>query len=60
VCHRKLDAFGGGKGTPIDRASKDSYMEQLSSELKQFKPQRKIDKLKDFKSLTIDFFLFIK
>jgi hypothetical protein len=36
---------GGGKGTPVDEASKDSCMEQLS-ELKQLKLQRKIDKLK--------------
>jgi hypothetical protein len=50
----KADAFGGAKGTPIDGASKDSHMEQLSSELKQLKLQRKIyklkKKLKDFKS----------
>jgi hypothetical protein len=43
----KGDASGGGKGTPIDGASKDSSMEQLSFELKQLKLQRKIDKLKD-------------
>jgi hypothetical protein len=36
----------GGKTTPIDKASKDSRVEQLSSELKQLKLQRKIDKLK--------------
>jgi hypothetical protein len=42
----KGDASNGGKGTPIDGASKDSHMEQLSTELKQLKLQRKIDKLK--------------
>jgi hypothetical protein len=42
----KGDASGGGKGTLIDRASKDSRMAQLSSELK-LKLQRKIDKLKN-------------
>jgi hypothetical protein len=36
----------GGKTTPVDGASKDSGVEQLSSELKQLKLQRKIDKLK--------------
>jgi hypothetical protein len=36
----------GGKTTPIDGASRDSHVEQLSSELKQLKLQRKIDKLK--------------
>jgi hypothetical protein len=36
----------GGKTTPIDGASKDSHVEQLSFELKQLKLQRKIDKLK--------------
>jgi hypothetical protein len=36
----------GGKTTPIDGASRDSHMEQLTSELKQLKLQRKIDKLK--------------
>jgi hypothetical protein len=35
-----------GKTTPVDGASKDSSVEQLSSELKQLKLQRKIDKLK--------------
>jgi hypothetical protein len=35
----------GGKATPIDGASKDSRVEQLSSELKQLNFQRKIDKL---------------
>jgi hypothetical protein len=35
-----------GKTTPIDGASRDSRVEQLSSELKQLKLQRKIDKLK--------------
>jgi hypothetical protein len=39
-----------GKTTPIDDTSKDSRVEQLSSELKQLKPQRKIDKLKDSRS----------
>jgi hypothetical protein len=42
----KGDASSGGKRTPIDGASKDSHMEQLSFELKQLKLQRKIDKLK--------------
>jgi hypothetical protein len=46
----KSDDSGGGKGTPIDGSSKDSQMEQLSSELKQLKLQRKIDKLKDSRS----------
>jgi hypothetical protein len=41
----KCDA-SSGKTTPIDGASKDSRVEQLSSELKQLKLQRKIDKLK--------------
>jgi hypothetical protein len=36
----------GGKATPVDGALKDSYVEQLSSELKQLKLQGKIDKLK--------------
>jgi hypothetical protein len=36
----------GGKMTPIDEDSKNPRMEQLSSELKQPKLQRKIDKLK--------------
>jgi hypothetical protein len=45
----KGDAFGG-KATPVDGASKDSRVEQLSSELKQLKLHRKIDKLKDSKS----------
>jgi hypothetical protein len=35
---------------PIDGASKDSRVEQLSFELKQLKLQRNIDKLKDSKS----------
>jgi hypothetical protein len=35
-----------GKTTPIDGTPKDSRVEQLSSELKQLKLQRKIDKLK--------------
>jgi hypothetical protein len=35
-----------GKTTPVDGALKDSRVEQLSSELKQLKLQRKIDKLK--------------
>jgi hypothetical protein len=34
------------KTSPVDGASKDSRVEQLSSELKQLKLQRKIDKLK--------------
>jgi hypothetical protein len=34
-----------GKTTPIDGASKDSHVEQLSSKPKQLKLQRKIDKL---------------
>jgi hypothetical protein len=42
----KGDASGGGKGTPIGGASKNSRMEQLSSELMQLKLHRKIDKLK--------------
>jgi hypothetical protein len=41
----KGDAFDE-KTTPIDGASRDSRMEQLSSELKQLNLQRKIDKLK--------------
>jgi hypothetical protein len=36
----------GGKTTPVDGASRDSHVEQLSSELKQLKFQRKIGKLK--------------
>jgi hypothetical protein len=36
----------GGKTTSVDGASKNSRVEQLSSELKQLKLQRKIDKLK--------------
>jgi outer membrane murein-binding lipoprotein Lpp len=36
----------GGKTTPIDGASRDSHVEQLSSEVKKVKLQRKIDKLK--------------
>jgi hypothetical protein len=39
-----------GKTTAVDGASKDSRVEQLSSELKQLKLQKKIDKLKDSKS----------
>jgi hypothetical protein len=35
-----------GKTTPVDGTSRDSRVEQLSSELKQLKLQRKIDKLK--------------
>jgi hypothetical protein len=35
-----------GKTSPIDGASKDSRVEQLSSELKQLKLQREINKLK--------------
>jgi hypothetical protein len=35
-----------GKITPVDRTSRDSRVEQLSSELKQLKLQTKIDKLK--------------
>jgi hypothetical protein len=35
-----------GKTTPIDGASRDSHMEQLSYELKQLKLQKKIDKIK--------------
>jgi hypothetical protein len=35
-----------GKTTPVDGASRDSRVEQLSSKLKQLKLQRKIDKLK--------------
>jgi hypothetical protein len=49
----KGNAFGG-KTTPVDGASRDFRVEQLSSDLKQLKLQRKIDKfekkLKDFKS----------
>jgi hypothetical protein len=41
----KGDGFDG-KTTPVDRASKDSHVEQLSSELKQHKLQKKFDKLK--------------
>jgi hypothetical protein len=40
----------GGKTTPVDGTLKDSHVEKLSSELKQLKLQRKIDKLKDSKS----------
>jgi hypothetical protein len=40
----------GGKTTPVDGTPKGSRVEQLSSELKQLKLQRKIDKLKDSKS----------
>jgi hypothetical protein len=36
----------GGKTTPIDGASRNFCVEQLSSELKQLKLQMKIDKLK--------------
>jgi hypothetical protein len=36
----------GGKTTPVDGASKDSHVEQLSSELKQLKLRMKITKLK--------------
>jgi hypothetical protein len=39
------DGFDG-KTTPVDRASKDTCVEQLSSELKQLKLQRRIDELK--------------
>jgi hypothetical protein len=39
-----------GKITPVNRTSKDSQVEQLSSELKQLKLQRLIDKLKESKS----------
>jgi hypothetical protein len=42
----KGDASGGGKGTPVDGALKNSCMEQLPFDLKQLKLQRKIDKLK--------------
>jgi hypothetical protein len=42
-----------GKTTPVDGASKGSHVEQLSSELKQLKLQRKIDKIKEFKSHEI-------
>jgi hypothetical protein len=35
-----------GMTTPVDRASKDSHVEQLSSKQKQLKLQMKIDKLK--------------
>jgi hypothetical protein len=41
----KGDAFGG-KTPRIDGASRDSHVKQLSSELKQLKLQRMIDKLK--------------
>jgi hypothetical protein len=48
------DDASSGKATPIDGASRESRVEQLSFELKQLKLQRKIDKLKtklkDFKS----------
>jgi hypothetical protein len=48
----KGDSFGG-KTTHVNGVSNDSRVENLSSELKQFKLQRKIDKLKkklkDFK-----------
>jgi hypothetical protein len=50
----KGDAFGG-KTTPIDEASKDSHVEQLSSELKQLKLQRKIDMLKDSRSRQLTY-----
>jgi hypothetical protein len=40
----------GGKATPIDGTSKDSRVDQLSSELKQIRLQRNIDKLKDSRS----------
>jgi hypothetical protein len=40
----------GGKSTPTNGTLKGSHVEQLSSELKQLKLQRKIDKLKDSKS----------
>jgi hypothetical protein len=47
----------GGKATPIDGASRDFRVEQLSFELKKLKLQRKIDKLKkklkDSKSLEL-------
>jgi hypothetical protein len=36
----------GGKATPVDGASKDYHVEQLSSKLKQLKLRRKIKKLK--------------
>jgi hypothetical protein len=39
-----------GKTTPVDGASMDSRVEQLSSNLKQLKLQRKIVKLMDSKS----------
>jgi hypothetical protein len=42
-----------GKTTPVDAASRDSYVEQLSFELKQLKLQRKIDKLKYSKSREV-------
>jgi hypothetical protein len=42
-----------GKITPVDRTSRDSRMEQLSSELKQLKLQTKIDKLKESKSREV-------
>jgi hypothetical protein len=45
----KGDGFGG-KTTPIDGTPKGLRVEQLSSELKQHKLQRKIDKLKESKS----------
>jgi hypothetical protein len=48
------DDASSGKATPIDGASRESRVEQLSFKLKQLKLQRKIDKLKkklkDFKS----------
>jgi hypothetical protein len=40
------DDASSGKATPIDGALRDSCVEQLSSELKQLKLQRKIGKLK--------------
>jgi hypothetical protein len=41
----KRDGFNG-KTILVDGASKDSHVEQLSSELKQLKLQRKTDMLK--------------
>jgi hypothetical protein len=43
----------GCKITPIDGTPKGSHVEQLSSEFKQLKLQRKIDKLKESKSCEV-------
>jgi hypothetical protein len=46
-----------GKTTPVDGTSRDSLVEQLSSELKQLKLQKTIDKfkkkLKEYKSREV-------